>query len=179
MSVNPSYTPLFEEAFNAVVIEIEKGYVNNKYDRGGETKYGISKKTYPDLDIPNLTLEAAKTIYFYDFWNEENLTLSNIKDKQIAIELFDTAVNMSPRTAGIFLQRALNNMNRNQRIYKDMTEDGWIGTVTLSNLDLILKRGEKAQLLKILNGEQYIGYKNIIEKNPEQEMNFVGWMIRV
>jgi lysozyme family protein len=179
MSANPSYTAFFEEAFNLVVIEIEKGYVNNKYDRGGETKYGISKKTYPDLDIPNLTLEAAKTIYFYDFWNEENLTLSNIKDKQIAIELFDTAVNMSPRTAGIFLQRALNNMNRNQRIYKDMTEDGWIGAVTLSNLELILKRGEKAQLLKVLNGEQYIGYKNIIEKNPEQEMNFVGWMIRV
>lgn len=46
---------------------------------------------------------------------------------------------MSPRTAGVFLQRALNNMNRNQRIYKDMKEDGWIGAVTLSNLELILK----------------------------------------
>lgn len=173
------YPPLFEEAFDLVVVQIEKGYVNNKYDRGGETKYGISKKTYPDLDIPNLTLHEAKKIYFYDFWNEENLTLPNVKDREIAIELFDTAVNMSPRTAGIFLQRALNNMNRNQRIYKDMKEDGWIGAVTLSNLELILKRAEKAQLLKILNGEQYAGYKTIIENNPEQEINFVGWMKRV
>lgn len=174
-----AYPPLFEEAFDLVVVQIEKGYVNNKYDRGGETKYGISRKTYPDLDIQNLTLDEAKKIYFYDFWNEKNLALPNVKDREIAIELFDTAVNMSPRTAGIFLQRALNNMNRNQRIYKDMKEDGWIGAVTLSNLELILKRSEKAQLLKILNGEQYAGYKTIIEKNPEQEMNFVGWMKRV
>ncbi|MFA9238271.1 MAG: glycoside hydrolase family 108 protein [Candidatus Paceibacteria bacterium] len=179
MMTDSDYPPLFEEAFDLVVVQIEKGYVNNKYDRGGETKYGISKKTYPDLDIPNLTLHEAKKIYFYDFWNEENLTLPNVKDREIAIELFDTAVNMSPRTAGIFLQRALNNMNRNQRIYKDMKEDGWIGAVTLSNLELILKRAEKAQLLKILNGEQYAGYKTIIENNPEQEINFVGWMKRV
>lgn len=173
------YTPFFEEAFNVVIVEIEKGYVNSKYDRGGETKFGISKKTYPDVDIANLTLEKAKILYFYDFWNEENLSLSNVKDKQIAIELFDTAVNMSPTKAGVILQTALNNMNRNQRLFKDLLVDGQIGPVTLSALEIILKRGEKAQLLKVLNAEQYIGYKNIITKNPEQEMNFVGWMVRV
>ena len=179
MSVNPSNKMgYFEEAFRAV-LQIEKGYVNSKFDNGGETKFGISKKTYPELDIANLTLEKAKTIYFYDFWNCDLLTLSNIKDKEIAIELFDTSVNMGQDDAGRFLQTALNHMNRNNRIYKDLLVDGWLGAVSLNALETVLKRGEKQKLLKALNGEQYRKYVKIIEKNPEQEMNFVGWLERV
>ena len=126
MSVKPN-TGFFEEAFKEV-IKIEKGYVNSEFDRGGETKFGISKKTYPELDIANLTLEKAKTIYFYDFWNCDLLRLSNIPDKEIAIELLDTSVNMGQEVAGKFLQTALNHMNRNQRIYKDLLVDGHIVT---------------------------------------------------
>lgn len=177
MSAKPN-TGFFEEAFKEV-IKIEKGYVNSEFDRGGETKFGISKKTYPELDIANLTLEKAKTIYFYDFWNCDLLTLSNIKDKEIAIELFDTSVNMGQDDAGRFLQTALNHMNRNNRIYKDLLVDGHIGAITLKALETILKRGEKAKLLKALNGEQYVRYIEIITRHPEQEMNFVGWLERV
>ena len=104
MSAKPN-TGFFEEAFKEV-IKIEKGYVNSEFDRGGETKFGISKKTYPELDIANLTLSDAKDIYFLDFWNCEFLNLSNIKDKEIAIELFDTSVNMGQEVAGKFLQIA-------------------------------------------------------------------------
>lgn len=171
-------TGYFEDAFKEV-IAIEKGYVNNKYDRGGQTKFGISKKSYPHLDIENLTFEEAKNIYFMDFWNDDILKLSDIKDREIAIELFDTSVNMGQRTAGKFLQMALNNMNRNEKLYEDLLVDGWIGAVSKNCLEIILKRGEKAQLLKVLNGEQYVAYKNIIDKDPVQEMNFVGWMKRV
>lgn len=179
MSVNPSNKMgYFEEAFRAV-LQIEKGYVNSKFDNGGETKFGISKKTYPELDIANLTLEKAKTIYFYDFWNYDLLTLSNIKDKEIAIELFDTSVNMGQDDAGRFLQTALNHMNRNNRIYKDLKVDGWLGAVTLNALEIIIRRGEKQKLLKALNGEQYKKYIEIVLRNPEQENNFVGWLERV
>ncbi len=58
----------FDRAFAFVVGE-EGGYVNNPADPGGETKFGISKKAYPDVDIANLTLEAAKAIYLRDYWN--------------------------------------------------------------------------------------------------------------
>ena len=50
---------LFDRAFD-YLMDIEKGYV--KDDPGGETKYGISKNQYPELDIPNLTIEQAKEI---------------------------------------------------------------------------------------------------------------------
>ena len=50
------------------VLKIEGGYVNNPNDRGGETKYGISKRAYPNVDIKNLTLDKAKQIYYNDYW---------------------------------------------------------------------------------------------------------------
>lgn len=179
MSINPNKDiGFFEEAFKEV-IKVEQGYVNSDYDRGGETKFGISKKSYPELDIANLTLVDAKDIYFLDFWNCEFLTLSNIKDKEIAIELFDTSVNMGQGIAGKFLQTALNHMNRNNRLYKDLIVDGWIGASTLNALEIVLKRGEKQKLLKALNGEQYKRYVEIILRDPTQENNFVGWLERV
>ena len=38
-------------------------YTNDPNDSGGETKYGISKKAFPNLDIKNLTEEQAISIY--------------------------------------------------------------------------------------------------------------------
>ena len=43
----------------ALVLSLE-GIGNDSHDPGGETKYGISKRAYPDLDIANLTEEDAK-----------------------------------------------------------------------------------------------------------------------
>jgi hypothetical protein len=51
----------------AFVLKWEGG---DTVDTGGETKYGISKRAYPNLDIPNLTLEQAKLIYESDYWQE-------------------------------------------------------------------------------------------------------------
>jgi hypothetical protein len=38
-----------------VVLEHEGGYVNDPKDPGGETNYGIAKRSHPDVDIKNLT----------------------------------------------------------------------------------------------------------------------------
>lgn len=46
----------------------EGGYVNDPNDPGMETNYGISKRSYPDLDILNLTKEQAIAIYYEDYW---------------------------------------------------------------------------------------------------------------
>lgn len=61
------YSKKFERAFSCV-LQNEGVYVNDPSDSGGETKYGISKRSYPNLDIKNLTLEEAKKIYFCDYW---------------------------------------------------------------------------------------------------------------
>ncbi|KWT73781.1 glycoside hydrolase family 108 protein [Candidatus Magnetominusculus xianensis] len=61
------YDKNFEKSI-AFVLEVEGGYVNNSNDPGGETKYGISKRSYPYLAIKDLTVDAAKKIYYEDYW---------------------------------------------------------------------------------------------------------------
>ena len=51
-----------------VVLHHEGGYVNDPKDPGGETNFGIAKRSHPDVDIKNLTKDAAKDIYYEDYW---------------------------------------------------------------------------------------------------------------
>ena len=51
-----------------IVLEHEGGYVNDPDDPGGETNFGIAKRSHPDVDIANLTKEDAKIIYYQDYW---------------------------------------------------------------------------------------------------------------
>jgi lysozyme family protein len=94
---------MFDEAFR-VVLGIEREYVNDPKDMGGETKFGISKRSYPTLDIPNLTLEEAKEIYRRDFW--EKIRGEELPP-EVAIQLFDSAVNHGVRPAIKLLQLAV------------------------------------------------------------------------
>jgi len=114
----------FQKAFE-YIINKEGGYVNDPYDKGGETKYGISKSTYPNLDIKNLTLEDAKKIYYRDFWLKSKAYLM---PEPLAIMHFDTAVNAGVKNANKILQRALNRQGFNLVI------DGIIGEKTLKAL---------------------------------------------
>lgn len=162
----------FKKAF-AELIGIEGGYVNDPTDRGGETKFGISKRSYPNIDIKNLTLEQAQDIYYRDFWRE--LGLDAIMEYPVALELFDTAVNMGQGVAARFLQKALNLMNRNQRNFPDLKVDGVIGPKTIAAYQKV----DDSTLLKVLNGLQFCRYKEICEYDPSQEKYFNGWMKRV
>ncbi|MEK6531248.1 MAG: glycosyl hydrolase 108 family protein [Deltaproteobacteria bacterium] len=57
----------FEKAI-AFVLRHEGGYVHDPRDPGGETKFGISKRAYPNMDMKALTEEQAKSIYKRDYW---------------------------------------------------------------------------------------------------------------
>lgn len=94
----------------------EGGYVNHAQDHGGETKYGISKRAYPQLDIAALTLDEAEAIYRRDYWD---LIQGDAWPDGVALLLFDTAVNMGVKTAIALLQKTL-----------CVEQDGIIGPVT-------------------------------------------------
>lgn len=91
----------FDEAFDRLVSH-EGGYVNNPADPGGETKFGISKRSYPNVDIKNLTLDGAKEIYRRDFWNVVDTAHAAVK-----FQAFDFAVNSGIPTALRKLQVAV------------------------------------------------------------------------
>lgn len=68
----------------------EGGYVNDPRDPGGETNWGISKRAYPHLDIPNLSNEDAEEIYRRDYWMRSG---ANDLDWPLCLTHFDFAVN--------------------------------------------------------------------------------------
>jgi lysozyme family protein len=86
------------------VLGHEGGYVNNPKDPGGETKWGISKRSYPNLDIKSLTRDEAVIIYRRDFW--ERIRADALSDG-VAFQLFDFAFNSGIETAVRYFQRAL------------------------------------------------------------------------
>lgn len=58
--------------FDTCVDEVlgeEAGYVNNPADPGGETKWGISKRAFPEVDIANLSRDDAKALYKAHYWD--------------------------------------------------------------------------------------------------------------
>jgi len=97
-----------DERFKLAVKKLlthEGGYVNDPEDPGGETKFGISKRSYPDLDIKNLTAEDAEEIYFRDWWRKYGY--DRIFDKRVAEKVFNLSVNMGARQAHKLLQGAV------------------------------------------------------------------------
>ena len=93
----------FDKAFERVIGH-EGGYVNDPRDAGGETKYGISKRAYPNLDIKNLTLDNAKAIYLADYWNRCHI--DELPDC-VRFDMFDMAVNSGIQGSIKCMQRAL------------------------------------------------------------------------
>ena len=65
-------------------------------DPGGETNFGISKRAYPNLDIKNLSREAAIEIYHKDFWRPY---MEQEPIQALANCALDCAVNQGPSFA--------------------------------------------------------------------------------
>ena len=93
----------FDTCFDRLIGH-EGGYSKDPRDPGGETNWGISKRSYPDLNIKALTREGAKVIYERDFWNR--IHGDELYDG-VAWQVFDFAVNSGIETAVRYLQRAV------------------------------------------------------------------------
>lgn len=92
----------FEGAIK-IVLDSEGGFGNHPQDNGGKTKFGISQKAYPNLDIKNLTREEAKQIYRRDYWEKSG---ADKLASPMNLIVFDTAVNMGVGRAREFLKKS-------------------------------------------------------------------------
>ena len=88
----PTAAPRAVDAQSAIsrVLGREGGFVNDPADRGGATNFGISSKSYPDLDVSKLTKEQAAGIYKRDYWDAINADTLPEGVREMA---FDAAVN--------------------------------------------------------------------------------------
>lgn len=159
------YTQKFNKGFD-FIINNEGGYVNDKNDNGGATKYGISQRSYPHVNIKNLTIEDAKKIYYCDYWLKGKI--EQIPDEKVAIKVFDFSVNLGIRASVIVLQRALRSVGMK------VQEDGLMGPQTIS----ATVSSEAPILLTALKSEAAGYYRIIVAKNPSQQKFLNGWLNR-
>ena len=179
----------------ARVLAHEGGYVNDPDDAGGETFRGISRVNWPNWQgwgyidqirehgvgkaeierNSDLALLVAK-FYREQFWGR---VAGDSLPPDVAAEVFDTAVNAGVHRAVLWLQQALNLLNRNGKDYADIAEDGKMGPGTLNALTAYLKRDTTTPLLKVMNVLQGAHYIDYMRKSPTQEKYARGWLNRV
>ncbi|CAB4146398.1 zliS Lysozyme family protein [uncultured Caudovirales phage] len=152
---------LSEDAFEFVVIRLEGGQkiTNNPHDPGGLTKWGISQKAYPRLDIKALSEAQAFKIYEEDYW--EPMRCESYSPA-VALILFDAAVNQG---VGGAIRMA-------QAVAGTLT-DGILGPKTIAAINAMgdlsfVRRFAKARVARYLSIDTEI-----------EEANEKGWMNRI
>lgn len=154
----------YETAF-ARLIGNEGGYT---VDSGGPTRYGVSKRSYPNeqIDETHPTLERAQAIFYKDFWAPAGC---DVVPDIMKFDLFDTAVNTStpgnPKTAIKILQRAAG--------LSPAATDGILGTVTLMAIQAL----PPWRLFAHFVGERILYYTSL--NDPLWHEAGKGWMNRV
>jgi lysozyme family protein len=182
-------TANFENAYATLQLK-EGGYSNASSDRGGETYRGIARKYHSDWEgwtviddikkyTPNLKMlnetlnnnanlqNGVKEFYFINFW--KFYRISEIISQEVANKIFDIFVNINPISAGKIVQNSLN------EIKKEWVEvDGIIGNKTIIAINATFP----AVLLAQLKLNQISHYEREVILNPEQIVNFLGWIRR-
>lgn len=151
----------------AATLAHEGGYSDNPADPGGETKYGISRREYPHLDIKSLTREQAIGIYYRDWWLR--FSFSRLPEAAGA-KLFDLAVNIGPANAVRCLQRASRACGRM------LADDGVLGPETIA----AAFAADQNALLAALRSEAAGYYRSLaISEGGSAGSEFLaGWLNR-
>jgi len=185
----------FEMAYDKTMGH-EGGYVHDPDDVGGETYKGIARRYHPgwegwkivdstkrahnfpkSLDHLTSVQHMVKDFYKQHYWDP--FRGDDLPSQELGEEMFDTGVNMGIKRSVKFLQRSLNVLNRNGKLFADMADDGIIGPTTMRNLNTYLKKESIALLLKIMNVLQANHYLAYMKKSPTQEKYCRGWLKRV
>ncbi len=134
---------------------------NNKFDKGGITKYGIiiedlkriGKKNPTSDDIRNLTMDEAKAIYKKLYWDE--LNLDEIKSRIVSICMFDIGV---VRGTGIPPKYCVE----------------IVGSKDIQSINLF----DPKEFVKQFSARSLSGFQQIVARNPSQREFINGWTNR-
>ena len=146
----------FEECV-AIVLDFEGGYVWDSNDPGGETKYGISKRQYPEENIKELTIDKAVEIYKRDYWERID---GDLLPDYIRLLAFDCAVNQGAPRAILYLQRSAG-----------VDDDGIMGPKTVK----ALYNAEPSVLVREFALQRHHSYS----RNPHWDHFGAGWSKRL
>ena len=159
---------IFEKAVE-FTLRMEGELSKDKDDPGGLTKYGISKKQYPYLNIEELTLEEAIGIYYRDYWKKIKCDEICRVNPKVAIIVFDTHVNTG---RGISILQFT--LNQHPLLETKLKIDNIFGPKTLNALSEICVHSSSFVIYNyLLNRISYYARLTKMKKF------FYGWVRRV
>jgi lysozyme family protein len=129
-------------------------------DPGGLTKFGISQKAYPNLDIANLTYEQAKDIYIRDYYTKNNIQLLPERFQE---PVLDFTVHSGP----------MNGVGLFQKIV-GAKPDGKIGPVTLAAVN----RNNPDDIIVAYRRERVTFLARQVVASPAKLKYLIGWLLR-
>lgn len=148
------------------------GFTDDPADHGGATKFGISLRFLQTIDptstvddIREMTWARASSILEVEFWQKNRY---DTLPADVAVKLFDLAVNMGSKRAHVLLQRAC-------RSCSDVVEeDGVLGPLTRASVASALPYS----ILACLRCEAAGFYRVLAARTPSQERFLKGWLDR-
>ena len=177
MSMNVFYKALSH------TLNIEGGFVDDPSDSGGKTNLGITERLARKhgyrgrmQDLPRPT---AINIYHDAFWSRMHLDDVAAQSEEVAVELFDSAVNVGVWRCSEWFQRLLNALNNRESLYPDIVVDGIVGPRTLSTWRAYFShRGtEGADVFRRgINAMQGAFYVSLAERRQKDERFLYGWL---
>jgi len=154
------FPEIFMRCMNIILIN-EGGYVNNPSDLGGETKFGISKRSFPNEDIKNMTIGRAIELYYYNYWIP--MDLAGINNAELVLQILDFGINTGIRTAIRLIQKIAG-----------VEKDGIMGPVTRRAINNF--SGDILLLYKYGRREHY---RSLVKNNPQLNIFLKGWLKRI
>ena len=151
----------FEDSFQ-FVMKWEGGdaITDDPDDPGGVTKYGISQRSFPMLDIKELSEQHAQNIYRHEYWLKSK---ANKLPEALRLAHFDASVNMGVKAANKLLQKALK-----------VDSDGIVGVKTLRAAN-----DKGADVLSDLLAYRALFYIGLVKRKPAMSKFMFGWLRRI
>lgn len=157
------------------LLKAEGGYVNDKDDKGGPTNFGITKNVYdnyrksknmPTQDVRNITSGEMLDIYYNQYYLASGA--NKIKDPQMSVLVFDTAVNCGSGTAKIMLTKSKGDVDTYLSLRKE-----YYNNIIVKNPSQ--EKFRKGWYNRLNNISAYI--KNVSSNNSNQDyLNFKKYM---
>ena len=163
----------------------EGGFVDDPADPGGATQYGISLRSLRQWDdagavdgdrdrdgdvdaddIRRMTPATAARIYRDQWWERHGY---GRLPGEVAVKVFDLAVNMGAAQAHKILQRAVRAADG-----PALADDGILGPKTRAGVAAV----EEGRLLAALRAEAAGFYRGLVAADARRERFLTGWLNR-
>jgi lysozyme family protein len=161
-------------------LRAEGGYVSaaiaaKRGDAGGETKYGITKRDFPDEDVAALTLERARELYREQYFSSRGVQRACCDVLPWPLDLVhcDAVINIGNAKRADGGWSWTGNANKLLQRALGVGDDGSIGQVTLT----AARHADATTYLRVIE-QRRAYYQHLAIEAPKLAGNLKGWLAR-